>query len=141
MFGFTFFYNFASIYLDTYIFNFIKMILQTNLKHIETEDDFKKIIEEKENVMVCCGRMGPMCIPVYDVMEEYENSGEYDNVEFRDMLFDNPNSHIIRNLPECQGFMGLPFTLYFRNGKVTAATSSIQSAEQVKEILNTEFAK
>lgn len=116
------------------------MILQTDLKHIETEADFNKVIEENENVMICCGRMGPMCIPVYGVMEEFEKDG-YQHVAFRDMLFDNPHSHVIRNLPECQGFMGLPFTVYFKNGKVVAATSSIQSAEQVKEILDSEFSK
>ncbi|NOZ47718.1 MAG: thioredoxin [Chlorobi bacterium] len=115
------------------------MLLQTNLKHIATEDDFNKIINENENVMICCGRMGPMCLPVYDVMEEFENSGDYNHVGFRDMLFDNPDAHVIRNLPECSGFMGLPFTVYFKNGKVVKATSSIQSAEQVKEILDTEF--
>ena len=111
-----------------------------NLKHIETEDDFNKIINDNENVMICCGRMGPMCLPVYGVMEEFENSSEYNHIEFRDMLFDNPNSIVIRNLAECQGFMGLPFTVYFKNGKVAAATSSIQSTEQVKEILDLEFA-
>ena len=117
------------------------MTLQTNLKHVVTEDDYNKIINENENVMICCGRMGPMCLPVYDVMEEFENGDEYNHIEFRDMLFDNPNSHVIRNLSECQGFMGLPFTVYFKNGKVVSATSSIQSAEQIEEILNKEFSK
>lgn len=117
------------------------MLLQTNLKHVETEDDFTKVINDNENVMICCGRMGPMCLPVYGVMEEFENNGEYNHIKFYDMLFDNPNSSVIRNLPECQGFMGLPFTVYFKNGKVATATSSIQSADQIKQILNTEFAK
>ena len=49
------------------------MILQTNLKHIATADEHSEVINNNENVMVCCGRMGPMCIPVYSAMKELEN--------------------------------------------------------------------
>ncbi|MGC9344444.1 MAG: thioredoxin [Bacteroidales bacterium] len=87
--------------------------------------------------MVCCGRMGPMCVPVYQAMEELRDN--YDNVKFADMLFDLPDAKVIRELPECRGFMGLPFTVYFKNGKVVAATTSIQTKEQVKSILDKEF--
>ena len=75
--------------------------------------------------MVCCGRMGPMCIPVYGVMEELED--EYKHVAFRDMPFDSPEAAVIRGLPECSSFRGLPFTVYYKNGKVVKATSSIQT--------------
>ena len=112
-------------------------MLYTNLKHIETAMDHAKIISENENVMVICGRMGPMCIPVYGIAEEIEN--EYSHVQFYDMEFDNPESHIIRSLPEVKGFMGIPFTIYYKNGKVAKATSSIQTIEQVTSILNQEF--
>ncbi len=115
------------------------MVLPTNLKHVVSEAELNKILEENENVMVCCGRMGPMCVPVYDIMEELQD--EYPHVEFRDMLFDNPEAAVIRNLPECRGFMGLPFTVYYKNGKVVAATSSIQTREQIVEILDREFKK
>jgi thioredoxin 1 len=57
------------------------------------------------------------------------------------MLFDNPEAYVIRNLPECQGFAGLPFTIYYKNGKVAKATTSIQNMEQITEILNSEFSK
>jgi thioredoxin 1 len=112
-------------------------MLYTNLKHIETAADHARIISENENVMVICGRMGPMCIPVYGIAEELEE--EYGHVKFYDMEFDNPHSHVIRNLPEVQGFMGIPFTIYYKNGKVVKATSSIQTMEQVKNILDKEF--
>ena len=102
-----------------------------------TADELKTAINENENVMVCCGRMGPMCVPVYGVMEELE--GEYSNVKFFDMAFDSPEAHIVRNLPECQGFAGLPFTVYYKNGKVVKATSSIQDMDQVTGILDAEF--
>lgn len=117
------------------------MELFTNLKHVVTAADLEKIINENENVMVCCGRMGPMCVPVYGVMEDLEKSGNYDHVKFYDMLFDSPEAGVIRNLPEARGFMGLPFTIYYKNGKVAKATSSIQSREQVTSILDSEFAK
>lgn len=113
-------------------------MLYTNLKHIETAVDYAKIISENENVMVICGRMGPMCIPVYGIAEELE--GEYKHVEFYDLEFDNPESHVIRNLPEVRGFMGIPFTIYYKNGKVVKATSSIQTKKQVTDILDKEFA-
>lgn len=115
------------------------MTLPTGLNHVETAGQLQKIINENENVMVSCGRMGPMCVPVYGIMEELEN--EYTHVKFFDMAFDTPEAHVIRNLPECQGFAGLPFTVYYKNGKVVKATSSIQDMDQITEILNSEFAK
>jgi len=80
-------------------------MLRTNLKHVLSEQEHKELIENNENVMICCGRMGPMCIPVYEVMEELE--GEYPNVKFADMEFDLPDARVIRNLPECRTFSGL----------------------------------
>ncbi len=114
------------------------MILHTNLKHIDSGEQYHKVLKENENVMICCGRMGPMCIPVYQAMIELENS--YPGVSFMDFAFDHPEVGVLRNLPECQGFMGLPFTVYYKNGKVVAATSGIKTKEMVREILDREFA-
>ena len=102
-------------------------------------DEHKKFIEENENVMICCGRNGPMCIPVYGIMEDLEET--YKNVRFADMEFDNPESSVIRNAPECRGFMGLPFTVYYKNGKLVKATTSIQNQQQITTILDAEFGK
>ncbi len=113
------------------------MVLPTNLKHVATANELTEILQDNENVMVCCGRMGPMCLPVYDIMEELQD--EYTDVEFRDMLFDSPEATVIRNLPECRSFMGLPFNIYYKNGKVVAATTSIQDRDQMTEILDREF--
>ncbi|MDY6911237.1 MAG: thioredoxin, partial [Chloroflexota bacterium] len=63
----------------------------------------------------------------------------YPNVYFYDQDFDGPGSGFIKHLPECTSFMGLPFTVYFKNGKVIAATTSIQTREQITEILDREF--
>lgn len=115
------------------------MKLDTNLKHLETASELNQVISENENVMVCCGRMGPMCIPVYEVMESIED--KYPQVEFRDFAFDSPESAVIRNLPECKGFMGMPFTIYYKNGKVVKATSSIQTKQQVTGIIKEHFVK
>ncbi len=69
-------------------------MLQTAVHEIKTAAELEKIINstltdsfknENENVMVCAGRMGPMCIPVYDAMEELEE--EYTNVKFYSMGF------------------------------------------------------
>ncbi|MGM0621285.1 MAG: thioredoxin family protein [Bacteroidota bacterium] len=114
-------------------------MLQTNLHEIETAAELEKMIQENENVMVCCGRMGPMCMPVYDVMEELED--ERDDVKFAVMAFDSPEAAIIRNAPETNGFMGLPFTMYYKNGEVAHATSSIQNMQQITSILDEQFAE
>lgn len=112
-------------------------MLDTSLKHLETEEDIKKVLTDNENVMICCGRMGPMCIPVYGIMKTLQ--AQYPHVAFRDLDFDSPQADFIKKLPECAGFMGLPFTVYFKNGEVAAATTSIQTRDQVKKILDKEF--
>jgi len=112
-------------------------MLKTSLKHLASEEELNKLISDNTNVMVCCGRMGCMCIPVYAIMESLEEN--YPNVQFRDMEFDIPDSCVIRDHSACSGFMGLPLTMYYKNGEVVKATSSIQSREQVKEILDTVF--
>lgn len=112
-------------------------MLHTDLHEIETAAELEKIIAENENVMVCCGRMGPMCIPVYDIMEELEE--EHTDVKFAVMAFDSPEAGIIRNDSACRGFMGLPFTMYYKNGKVAQATNSIQNMQQVTSILEEQY--
>ena len=112
-------------------------MLSTHLKHLESQSEIREIIESNENVMICCGRMGPMCIPVYLEMEKLQE--EYTHVAFRDLDFDTPAASFIKSLPEVEGFMGLPFTVYFKNGKVAAATTSIQAREEIVDILDCEF--
>ena len=114
-------------------------MLYTNLKHIETAADHARITNENENVMVICGRMEPMCIPVYSIAEILES--KYKHVKFFDIEFDNPESHVIRNLPDIQGLMGIPFTIYYKNSKIVKATTSVQTMEQVKAILDKEFSE
>jgi len=114
-------------------------MLDTNLKHLETEQEVKEVLANNENAMICCGRMGPMCIPVYGIMEQLES--RYPHVAFRDQDFDIPAADFIKQLPECAGFIGLPFTVYFNKGKVVAATTSIQDRKQVTQILDKEFGK
>lgn len=113
------------------------MELLTRLEHIDSEDQFKKVISGNQQVMICCGRMGPMCVPVYSAMEILKN--KYPDVAFYDMPFDHPDAHVIRSLPECRGFMGLPFTVYFKGGKVVKATTSIQTQVQIESILGEFF--
>jgi len=112
-------------------------MLATNLDHLETPEALEAALKGNENVMVCCGRMGPMCVPVYGIMAQLRE--QYSDVVFFDQDFDGPAASYIRGLPECRGFMGLPFTVYFKNGKAVAATTSIQTEEQVREILDREF--
>jgi thioredoxin 1 len=113
------------------------MELLTRLDHIHSEEEFNQVIQENEKVMICCGRMGPMCVPVYSAMEILRE--QYPHVAFFDMPFDHPDAHVIRNLPECRGFMGLPYTVYFKKEIVVKATTSIQTQDQVEAILKEHF--
>lgn len=112
-------------------------MLYTNLKHIESISEHSAIVNENEHVVVICGRMGNSCIPVYQVAEELVH--EFPNVKFYDMEFDNPESHVIRDLFEVQNFLSVPFVLYYKNGEIVKATSGIQTKSQVKIILENEF--
>jgi thioredoxin 1 len=112
-------------------------MLRTSLKHLETEEAIRAALTDHENLVVCCGRMGPMCVPVYRVLEELER--QYAHVVFYDQDFDTPAAGFIRSLPECRSFMGLPFTVYFKNGQVAAATTSIQRKAEIEKILNAQF--
>jgi thioredoxin 1 len=112
-------------------------MLDTNLNHVESREEIEELLKNNANVMICCGRMGPMCFPVYDIMEKLEQ--EYSHVQMRDVDFDIPAASFIRNLPEGHSFMGLPFTVYFKNGRVAKATTSIQSEKQITNILKEVF--
>jgi thioredoxin 1 len=113
------------------------MDLQTRLRHIQSETDFRQVLEEHANVMICCGPMGPMCLPVYAAMEILRD--QFPHVAFCDMPFDHPEAHVIRDLPECRGFMGLPFTVYYKDGAPVKATTSIQNQDQIESILRAHY--
>ena len=112
-------------------------MLRTDLKHLETDEETQEALKNNENVVICCGRMGPMCTPVYSILSQLET--QYPHVRFYDQDFDIPAAGFIRRLPECVSFMGLPFTVYFKSSKVVAATTSIQNGDQITQILEREY--
>ena len=114
-------------------------VLNAPIHEIESASELEQILKENENVMVCCGRMGPMCIPVFINMRQLEDEGS--STKFYAMGFDNPEATVIRNAPEARGFMGLPFTMYYKNGEIVKATSGIQSKDQIVEVLDRQFGK
>jgi thioredoxin 1 len=101
-------------------------MLNTNLKHVETEEQLRQLLMNHQNVVICCGRMESTRLPVYRTLEELER--EYAHVAFRDRESD-------------PAVMGLPFTVYFRDGQVVAVTTSIQSKDQIRKILDAEFGR
>ena len=111
--------------------------MNTRIKHLETVEETEEAIAKSERLMICAGRWGPMCIPVYKAMEELENDGKYKDIVFRVIEFDKPAAGPVKDAEECRRFMGLPFTMYYRNGKVVGATSSIQTKQQIEENLET----
>jgi thioredoxin 1 len=86
-------------------------MLATDLPHVMSDEQYQQILKDNDKVMICCGRNGPMCLPVYDAMETLQDS--HKDVTFMVMPFDHAVSNNIRRLPEVRGFMGLPFTLYY----------------------------
>ena len=113
-------------------------MLQTKLEHVESKEQLRELTGNNEKVAVCCGRMGPMCIPVYGIFENLRK--KYSDIRFLDMDFDIPDAEMIKALPECRDFMGLPFTVYYRGGKVVKATTSIQTTKDVQDIISKVFA-
>jgi thioredoxin 1 len=113
-------------------------MLYTNLKHIENAAEQVIIINKYREVVIICGNMGPMCILVFRVAEELET--EYKDVKFYDMEFDNPESEVIRKLPDVSGFSNIPFTIWYKDGKVVNARSGIQTKAQMATIMDQEFA-
>ncbi len=112
-------------------------MLGTNLKHLTTEEDLQAALKNHENVAIVCGRMGPMCIPVYAAMDQLKS--KYPHIQFYDLEFEVPAADYIKGLPECAGFNGLPFTVYFKGSKVVAATTSLQTKDQITQILDQRF--
>jgi len=112
-------------------------MLHTDLKHLQTSKETREALENNENVVICCGRMGPMCTPVYSILSQLK--ARHPHVHFYDQDFDTQAARFIKCLPECASFRGLPFTVYFKNSKVVAATTSIQTEDQMTEILDRFF--
>jgi hypothetical protein len=109
-------------------------MLYTNLEHIETAEEFSKIISRNEDVVVICGRMGPLCVPVYRVVEELDQ--EFTQIKFYDMEYDNPEFYFFHALPEVQLLEEIPFTVLYRNGEAVKSVAGMQSKARLKEILN-----
>ena len=109
-------------------------MLYTNLNHIESAEEFVRIISENENVAVICGRMGPLCIPVYRIAEELET--EYSHIRFYDMEYDNPELYFFHELPAVKDLPNHPFTVYFKNGEAVKAMGGIQSKAQMRAMLD-----
>ena len=114
-------------------------MLHTEIRECEGQEQFNALKQEADNIMLTCGRMGPMCIPVYGIMESIEQ--EYQHVAFRVIDFDTPLAGIVRTLPEVQGFYSLPLVVYIRDGKVVKASGGLQSKSQVTTILDEVFTK
>ncbi|HMB01818.1 MAG TPA: thioredoxin [Spirochaetota bacterium] len=114
-------------------------MLETNLQHIESSDALARSCQQKKNLMICCGQMGAMCTPVFKVMEKL--APVYPHVSFQDIDMYGPAGDGIARLPECRNFTALPFIVYFKNGKVAAATSGLQNQEQITALLNKHFSK
>jgi thioredoxin 1 len=111
----------------------------SRIKAARTVTDYHKVISENKNVLVICGNMGHMSIPAYRIAEELKK--QYKHVKFYDIEFDNPESRVIRDLPEVGELINIPFMVFYKSGKVVKVTSDIHSKAQVRGMLNAEFTK
>lgn len=109
------------------------MIFDTSVKQIESSEELEIYLKENTKVVVCAGRWGPMCIPVYKEMEILIGLDKYKDVCFLVINFDTPSAMKIKREKLCRGFRGLPFTVYYKNGESVHATSSIQSRKQLED--------
>ena len=112
-------------------------MLYTNLNHIENVEEYNEIISNNENVVLICGRMGPLCIPVYRIIEELED--KYRHIKFYDMEYDNPQSFFFHTLPEISHLMEIPFIVCYKNSKIVHTTEGLQNQAQLIAILENKF--
>ena len=112
-------------------------MLMTQLEHLESEQEIKRVLSNHENVVICCGWNAPMCLHIYQIMEQLEL--KYPHVMFRDLDFDTPYAKFIKNLPECALFKGIPFIIYYKKGNIVNITTCIQSKGQITETLDREY--
>jgi thioredoxin 1 len=71
------------------------VMLNTKLRHVESLEQIEELLKGNAKVMICCGRMGPMCIPVYNIMGKL--APKYSRVQMGDMDFDIPAAAFIKN--------------------------------------------
>lgn len=109
-------------------------MLYTNLEHIETAGDFEKIIRDNENVVVICGRMGPLCVPVYRAIEELGH--EFQQIKFFDMEYDNPEFYFFHARPEVSNLEDIPFTTFYYRGEAVKSVGGLQTKAQLNKFLN-----
>jgi len=109
------------------------MNFDITVRQINTDEEFDKYLKENSSAVVCAGRWGPMCIPVYKAMEQLELEDQYKDVAFLVVNFDIRAANRVRIAPQCRSFRGLPFTVYYKDGELVHATSSIQSKQQLED--------
>jgi thioredoxin 1 len=109
------------------------LMFDISLEQITDSAEVEKLIKSSNKLVICAGRWGPMCIPVYRAMEQINKDYEFQDVLLRVVDFDSEAAGIIRSLEQCKNFRGLPFTVYFLNGNAVCATSSIQPRQQIED--------
>ena len=112
-------------------------MLYTNLKHIETVDEFHQIIGRFDNVLVCCGRMDPLCVRAYNTIEKLE--GAYPHVAFFDMEYDNPQSNVVCKQMENPSREALPLFVFYKKGELVNVHSGDDTDITLKTLLDMEF--
>lgn len=114
-------------------------MLKTKLQHLKDRKDAEETITNSQKLIICAGRWGPMCIPVYRAMERLELEEKYNDIVFRVTEFDTDAAKPIREAEKCRGFMALPFTVYCSNNEIVHATSGIQSKEKIEKNIEQYF--
>ncbi len=112
-------------------------MLYTNLKHLESATEYAQVLAENKYVLIVCGRMDPASITAYRIAEELEQ--EFAHLKIYDMESDNPESQVIKGLPELNGITNIPYAVFYKNAKVLQTQSKIYSKAQFADFLNSEF--
>ena len=75
-------------------------MLYTDLKHIERNTDFERVLKENENVAIICGRMDHNSISAYRIASEL--CKKHRNIGFYDLECYNPEFEFLKRLPGIQ---------------------------------------
>jgi thioredoxin 1 len=109
-------------------------MLYTNLKHIETASEHRKIITENSLVVIVCGRMNAHSINAFELAEKMKK--RYKHVLFFDMEYENPESKVLKEEYSFQNNENLPFAICYKNGNKVQVVFDFNSPEKFENLLH-----
>ena len=114
-------------------------MLYTDLKHIERNTDFERVLKENENVAIICGRMDYNSISAYRIASELIE--KYQNIGFFDLEWDNPEFEFLHRLTSTQLNTEIPYIILLNHGEIVKITTDVSDVNRVDNVIKEVFQK